>query len=160
MKLCTKCETEKSEDNFRWRNKNKGKRAPWCKECFNAFERENYASNAKRRSDIRETQKRNVRRNMLHVLGYLKKRRCTDCETTDWRILEFDHVRGTKISNISDMVRRGAALKRIDTEIEKCEVVCANCHRIRTIVQFGWYKSVVSVAGFEPANLPDPNGAL
>lgn len=47
-----------------------------------------------------------------------------------WYIMEFDHVRGVKIFNISKMVGRG--MKAVLEELAKCDVVCANCHRIRT----------------------------
>jgi hypothetical protein len=56
---------------------------------------------------------------------------CVDCGIKNPIVLEFDHLDGSKkIGNISNMVdRRLSALKK---EIRKCEVVCANCHRIRT----------------------------
>jgi hypothetical protein len=54
---------------------------------------------------------------------------CLDCGTTDTRVLEFDHVRGEKLFNIGG-IRKG--MKALEEEIAKCDVVCANCHRIRT----------------------------
>ncbi len=55
---------------------------------------------------------------------------CADCGyNTDPAALDFDHVRGTKIGSITSMRR---SLYKVLDEIEKCEVVCANCHRIRT----------------------------
>ena len=61
----------------------------------------------------------------------LKAAPCTDCggsfppECMDW-----DHVEGTKIKGLGNMGQYvGPALL---AEIEKCELVCANCHRIRT----------------------------
>lgn len=45
--------------------------------------------------------------------------------------MDFDHVRGDKISNISDMM--GCfGWDAIEQEIAKCDIVCANCHRERT----------------------------
>jgi hypothetical protein len=46
--------------------------------------------------------------------------------------MDFDHVRGEKISSVSHMITRNASKNAIFSEIEKCEIVCANCHRIRT----------------------------
>ena len=58
---------------------------------------------------------------------------CIDCEYNQHPCaLEFDHVRGEKVENVSRMVLSGFAWDRIVTEIAKCEVVCANCHAIRT----------------------------
>lgn len=58
---------------------------------------------------------------------------CLDC---GWRgeprALDWDHVRGTKVTSISIMIANGAPFGDILTELAKCELVCANCHRIRT----------------------------
>ena len=43
--------------------------------------------------------------------------------------MDFDHVRGVKLANISQMLRRPRA--ELDAEIAKCELVCATCHRLR-----------------------------
>lgn len=48
-------------------------------------------------------------------------------------MLQFDHVRGTKLDTISRMIRIGAGLDKIGAEIAKCEVRCANCHVIATL---------------------------
>ena len=56
---------------------------------------------------------------------------CTDCGVRypPW-VMDFDHVRGEKKYNVALMFRQ--SLETILTEIEKCEVVCSNCHRERT----------------------------
>jgi hypothetical protein len=46
-------------------------------------------------------------------------------------IFDFDHVRGEKVANISALVTKGPVADLI-TELAKCDVVCACCHRIRT----------------------------
>lgn len=46
--------------------------------------------------------------------------------------MEFDHVRGTKVDSISRIVSGGCKLK-LWKELPKCDLVCANCHRIRTV---------------------------
>ncbi len=73
------------------------------------------------------------RRNRQFVYEYLLEHPCIDCGITDIRVLEFDHVRGTKTREICDMVQAAMSIKNIALEIEKCEVRCANCHRIVTI---------------------------
>ncbi len=48
-------------------------------------------------------------------------------------VMDFDHRSGeTKIGNISRLIGDGRSLTVIQTEIDKCDLVCANCHRIRT----------------------------
>jgi hypothetical protein len=56
---------------------------------------------------------------------------CVDCGNNDFRVLDFDHVISGKLYNISEMPQR-YGIDKIKEEIKKCEVVCANCHRIRT----------------------------
>lgn len=54
---------------------------------------------------------------------------CADCGYRGHpAALEFDHVTGQKSFTIA--TRRD--LLKIFDEIQKCEVVCSNCHRIRT----------------------------
>lgn len=58
---------------------------------------------------------------------------CMDCGGTfPPCAMQFDHVRGEKLRNIGDMVVDGVSYKVIDEEIAKCELVCANCHAVRT----------------------------
>ena len=57
---------------------------------------------------------------------------CMDCgEKFASVAMDFDHVRGEKLTQISDMWSWGR--DRVLEEIAKCELVCANCHRVRTI---------------------------
>lgn len=44
--------------------------------------------------------------------------------------MDFDHVRGVKEFAVSKS--RFNTMKRVLAEIAKCDLVCANCHRIRT----------------------------
>lgn len=46
--------------------------------------------------------------------------------------MDFDHVRGDKVDDLSGMVIRTFSFEAIDEEIRKCEIVCSNCHRART----------------------------
>lgn len=63
---------------------------------------------------------------------------CTDCHIKDWRVLDFDHLpQFNKIANLSADRVSGWSRARIDAEIAKCQVVCANCHRIRTYKRAG-----------------------
>jgi lysyl-tRNA synthetase class I len=45
--------------------------------------------------------------------------------------MDFDHVRGKKHKNVMELIPT-LSKKKIDEEIAKCEIVCSNCHRIRT----------------------------
>ncbi len=59
---------------------------------------------------------------------------CADCgQWFPLICMDFDHLGDEpKEDEISTMVHRLTSEKRILAEIGKCEVVCSNCHRIRT----------------------------
>lgn len=57
---------------------------------------------------------------------------CMDCKKQyPYYVMDFDHVRGVKQKNVSELIST-LSKKKIDLEIAKCEIVCSNCHRIRT----------------------------
>lgn len=63
---------------------------------------------------------------------YKKTLKCKDCSETDFRVMEFDHLGSDKVGNVADLVGSGWSWKAVLKEIEKCDPLCANCHRIRT----------------------------
>lgn len=69
------------------------------------------------------------------LINGLKAVPCQDCGGTfPPEAMDFDHVDGEKIGNISEMARE-APEEKLKAEISKCEVVCSNCHRIRTMAR-------------------------
>ncbi len=65
------------------------------------------------------------------LADYKMKTGCVDCGYKEHQAaLDFDHIeeRGEKSFNLAESKSIDSAIK----EIEKCEVVCSNCHRIRT----------------------------
>ena len=72
-------------------------------------------------------------RQIQELIATEKQKPCTDCKQTfPNECMDFDHVRGQKRFNVGNMKYTGYAIKTVLTEIAKCELVCANCHRIRT----------------------------
>lgn len=62
-------------------------------------------------------------------------RPCLDCkELYPHYMMDFDHVRGTKLGNIYDLARIGDIAKLL-TEVQKCDLICSNCHRHRTFMR-------------------------
>jgi len=72
-------------------------------------------------------------------LNRLKSVPCFDCKGTfPTYVMEFDHVpeRGPKKATISMLSgSRKITAPTLLAEIKKCDVVCANCHSIRTHVR-------------------------
>ncbi len=83
---------------------------------------------------------KSVRRNKDQVAafieGYKRDRSCVDCGFSGKQfpyVLDFDHRKDSgKKFNIGSWSHSVLSIKAIMEEIEKCELVCANCHRIRT----------------------------
>jgi hypothetical protein len=58
---------------------------------------------------------------------------CSDCGGNFEAVcMDFDHCNGEKLHNIGTLMARGASIKKLAKEVAKCELVCANCHRLRT----------------------------
>lgn len=74
-----------------------------------------------------------IRRNKERINEIRRSTPCTDCGLS-WPhyVMDFDHVQGGKIGNVMVMVNKGESWRRLEAEIAKCELVCANCHRKRT----------------------------
>ena len=70
---------------------------------------------------------------LAYVQQYKQSHSCVDCgENYPYWVLELDHLRD-KVANISEMCNsKSFNLQSIVEELEKCEVVCANCHKNRT----------------------------
>jgi hypothetical protein len=126
---CRNCDSDKSLDKFVKNTKKKYGRGYECKKCHGrhyAKRRKHYVALAKKRVN-------EYRRKMyVFLFNYLKSNPCVDCGEHDPVILEFDHVRGTKVRSISQMVHHCFSYERLQVELKKCEVRCANCHRRRT----------------------------
>ena len=82
------------------------------------------------------TDKKSVAKQKAHLAEYIRQYKqrhpCMDCkEFYPYYVMDFDHVRGKKHKNVMELIPT-LSKKKIDEEIAKCEIVCSNCHRIRT----------------------------
>lgn len=125
MKTCGRCGVEKPLEDF---HVYRDRRHTWCKECCCMRARQSYYDN-------RERRRLGVKVRMKKISDYIdaqKNAPCVDCGRSFPSIcMDFDHLDG-KLWGISQMRNKGMSLAAIDAEIAKCELVCANCHRIRT----------------------------
>ena len=84
------------------------------------------AKRASARARTKERYKRN-----REIITAAKDKPCTDCGVKyPYYVMDLDHVRGKKHKNLGQMMQ--ASEKRVLDEIAKCDVVCSNCHRIRS----------------------------
>jgi hypothetical protein len=72
------------------------------------------------------------KRRAREALSNAKLVPCVDCgQSFPPYVMDFDHL-GDKVTNLAKMASNGVGLAKLQAEMDKCEVVCANCHRIRT----------------------------
>lgn len=81
--------------------------------------------------------RRNKRQITEFIEAYKQERSCMDCGFLgkDFPyVLDFDHLDGgiSKKFTIGSWSQSVLSIEAIKKEIEKCELVCANCHRKRT----------------------------
>src|ERR1700694_3332834 len=76
---------------------------------------------------------RRARAAVRELVAKLKSHPCVDCNGRfPPFVMDFDHVRGAKLGIISRMSTGRMSWAKTLAEIEKCEVLCSNCHRMRT----------------------------
>lgn len=137
MKTCSKCSEAKSLDSFSKNGKNTDGRHAWCKLCFAEYERNRYKNGDRKRKE--QNRANTVARRRQFLWDLLSKSACLVCGETDPLVLEFDHRDPAEKSyEISDMFYLSQI--KIQEEIDKCNILCCNCHRRRTIEQFGWWR--------------------
>lgn len=126
MKRCSRCEEEKPSESFHKSKTNKDGLQYVCKAC---------ALEYNRLPRIKEYNKRYREEHPCSGRAYidqLKSRPCMDCgnEFPPY-VMDFDHRDpSTKSCTLASMHR--APIEAIKIEAAKCDVVCSNCHRIRT----------------------------
>jgi hypothetical protein len=88
----------------------------------------------KNKEDMTASRVRHMERNFQNMWKILIKSSCIDCGENDPIVLEFDHLPGCeKKFEIGRAVASSTrSWKQIQQEIDKCEIVCANCHKRRT----------------------------
>ena len=129
-KKCPACGKKKELSFFHRNKKRSDGRAGICGECARASvlkdyykHKERYFKNAK----IRD-------RKLDEFIFSFKNNPCKDCGIKyPHYVMDFDHIESKKKEfGIAEMRRRRMSFEKIKKEIEKCDLVCSNCHRERT----------------------------
>lgn len=109
-KICNKCGVEKDYELFA---KNGKSVRSYCKECEAKRARENY----------QKTQE---------YIRLLKTKCCKCGYDKNPAVLEFHHPEDNKDNEVAKLASKSWSIplkERIDIEVSKCEILCANCHR-------------------------------
>jgi hypothetical protein len=155
-KICSKCREEKPFSEFFRSKKHSSGRKSWCKLCCRNYYEENrepsreagkrwYASNKQKQKEACHKRYKYNTENGLNILGWLLSMYgdtpCMDCDVAfPWRVMEFDHrpeeqkVFGIAAKNA--LLASPETIAEVAKEIAKCDLVCANCHRLRTLDRY------------------------
>ncbi len=138
---CVACGEMKDETEFPWWDESANRRRGTCRACKSEQQKKWYAKHKETHvANARINRERAIAEARRFVWDYLSTHPCVHCGESNPVVLEFDHIRGKKRMHVSEMVRRGHGLESIAEELAKCQVLCANCHRIKTSNERGWFK--------------------
>ncbi len=148
VKICTKCGKTKYFRSFyrRKRGSRSGKYYEKCKECMKLRGRKYYHDNRDRQLHLALLRRHKAYLEKRAFTIKAKDKPCADCGIKySHYVMDFDHKEDSeKINDISYMMTRNWSLEKIKKEILKCEVVCSNCHRIRTYKKHAGIAKVVT----------------
>lgn len=126
-KICTKCSAAKALSDFSFKNKSKGTLASECKACHRKARNSYYASN-------RDVEMKRARARTDRAIAWYKEIKaslaCRECGESHPACLDFHHSDpSSKEFSVAAFARRGFGIDRVKKEMEKCIVLCSNCHR-------------------------------
>tara|TARA_Y100001963_G_scaffold148796_1_gene227243 strand:+ start:56 stop:541 length:486 start_codon:yes stop_codon:yes gene_type:complete len=140
-KKCNKCEKYFNIDDFSWKCKRLNKRTGTCKDCTNKYSRQHYRKNKEiYKQRVKENTERYKKDGRELIYEFKLSNPCSTCGESNPIVLEFHHLNPKeKRNDVSNMATHGYSIESIEKEIEKCIILCANCHRKRTAKQQNWH---------------------
>lgn len=135
MKTCPKCNAEKDNEDFAWKDQKLNKRFHHCRLCQSKISKRHYHQN---KSEYRKRNIQTTRITHEYIFNLKAQTACADCGLKYHPVvMDFDHLpEYVKRDHISSLARN-RTLAVVKAEIAKCEIVCANCHRMRTLHRAG-----------------------
>lgn len=127
LKTCSRCNLEKPVSEMGVDKRSSTGVGVWCVSCHKAYTREYWIRNR-----AKVTEKLRQHRRVRHdELAALKDKPCMDCNRKfPSEAMDFDHVSDDKVKGVGRMTTHHP--NALLAEVAKCELVCANCHRLRT----------------------------
>lgn len=125
-KKCNRCKEEKPLSEFLFRNKERGTYHSACRICYKDIRKKSY--NRTKETSYKKNLKNRVKnREWFNDLKSTLK--CEVCSENHPATLDFHHIDSTEKENSVANLIGTYSKKRILEEINKCVVLCANCHR-------------------------------
>lgn len=132
-KRCPRCGITKAASEFGVRTANSNVLRTYCRPCSRKVWRVWYSRERNRQKHLAQVAARRRKRIERHrkLLQDVKSQPCADCGGRfPYYVMDFDHL-GDKVAEVS-LMAPSYGTESLLAEVAKCDVVCANCHRIRT----------------------------
>lgn len=94
-----------------------------------SYDGQYYHYNESRKKQIRDSERRRREERREIISDYKYGECCSECGEGEWRILEFHHPKDNKEFSIGRANSMGVSDERLKEEVEKCVLICPNCHR-------------------------------
>ena len=149
-RFCTNCKEEKPKSEFNKQKQGLGGFSAQCKVCKARYDRQRVRRETTWKRDnpkkVKEINKRAClkrEKNRTQIKHWLIDNYagvpCLDCDTSySWCVMDFDHTdqeaKEFEICKLSSYKATPERITQAEKEIAKCDLVCANCHRIRTYI--------------------------
>lgn len=139
VRTCRVCGLSKPLMQFPLRSRAKETRQWICLQCQRTYTKGWYERSRDR--TIAAARKRNIsRRTRARSRAGVVRSECVDCGETNPLLIDFDHL-WDKHADVSYMIHAGFSWTKIDTEIDKCAMRCANCHARKTARDIASYRT-------------------
>tara|TARA_B100002019_G_C20868201_1_gene402687 strand:+ start:52 stop:552 length:501 start_codon:yes stop_codon:yes gene_type:complete len=118
-----------------------------CPEKRRQYKQEHHQKTKKKK---RKQQNQLKDKRKIFILEEMQKRgnKCAKCGFSDIRALDWHHLDPSKkVDSISNLERNRVSMNKLQSELDKCELVCANCHRIEEERLGNWTKNKIVEGG-------------
>jgi len=148
MKMCNVCKRSLDLSEFGRNSAKKDGLQTQCKLCRRAYQKVWYSQNQPVQAErVKKNRDKFTEEFKRVVWEILSKTPCMDCGETNPLVLEFDHrdPSDKKFTIAESKSGRKIGMSGLQGELDKCDVVCSNCHRIRTQKFFGSWRIDMAV---------------
>ena len=130
MKICKKCNNQKPLEDFVKKSKSKDGYGIYCKQCEYEWNKKSYYRTSGSRNKYLIERRRRIAKERDELIRSLNLK-CKICGFNHPAALDFHHINPKeKFKTVSDLKWSGCSHETFIAEIEKCDVLCSNCHRI------------------------------
>lgn len=128
MKTCAKCKQDKELSEFSFRYKNRNILQSVCKPCKREIDNNDYQREG-RKISLRKAQTTQRAKTKEFIDNYKRTHPCVKCGESRFYVLDFHHTGSNKSYNIGESKTKGKSIYTVQEELDKCILLCANCHR-------------------------------